>query len=116
MRKLKYKPVVAVDFDGTLIFNKYPILENPNMRLIKYIQKHRNEYTWILWTNRSGDKLQEAIDYMASFGITFDYVNENTIETRLMWGDSRKVWANYYIDDKSATLSRIIYNRIFRRI
>ena len=42
MRKLKYKPVVAVDFDGTLIFNKFPILENPNMRLIKYIQKYRN--------------------------------------------------------------------------
>ena len=57
MRKLKYKPVVAVDFDGTLIFNKYPILENPNMRLIKYIQKHRNEYTWILWTKGVGELL-----------------------------------------------------------
>ena len=112
---MKYKKTIAVDFDGTLIFNKYPILENPNMKLINFIKKHRNEYTWILWTCRSGDKLDEAIEYMKSFGIEFDYVNENRMETIAMFGDSRKVWANYYLDDKNTSLFKIILDRICRR-
>lgn len=112
---MKYKKTIAVDFDGTLVFNKYPALENPNMDLINFIKRYRDEYTWILWTNRTGERLEEAIDYMKSFGVTFDYVNENSRETIEYWGDSRKVWANYYIDDKSIFLLKLKLLRFFGR-
>lgn len=100
------KKVIAVDFDGTLVFNNYPTICNPNMELITYIQDNRDRYTWILWTCRQGTQLKNAIDYMEKkFGIVFDYVNSNTIEHIDAWGDTRKVYADYYIDDRNCHLN-----------
>ena len=92
---------VAVDFDGTLVFNKYPYIENPNMTLINYIKEHRHDYTWILYTCREGVQLKYAVDYMKNeHGIEFDFVNENLPHLIESFGDSRKIWADYYVDDK----------------
>ena len=108
---------IAIDFDGTLIFNKYPALENPNMDLINFILKHRKHYIWVLWTCRSGQMLQEAVDYMKSFGIEFDYVNENRPDAIEEWNnDCRKVWADYYIDDKNISLKQLKNKRIMEWI
>ena len=108
---------IAVDFDGTLIFNKYPALENPNMDLINFILKYRKHYIWVLWTCRSGQMLQEAVDYMKSFGIEFDYVNENRPDAIEEWNnDCRKVWADYYIDDKNISLKQLKNKRIMEWI
>ncbi len=114
---MTYKEVIAVDFDGTLLFNKYPSLDNPNMKLINYIKKHRDEYIWVLWTCRTDALLQEAIEYMRSFGIEFDYINENRPEAiELSNDDSRKIWANYYIDDKNTTLAGLKWTRAKGRL
>lgn len=114
---MTYKQVIAVDFDGTLINNKYPILENPNMELINFILRHRKDYIWVLWTCRSGEMLQDAIDYMKSFDIEFDYVNENRPDAIAKWNnDSRKVWANWYIDDKNITLKQLKRRRFIEWI
>ena len=93
------KKIIAIDFDGTIIKNKYPIIENPDMEVIAFIKRHRRKYIWILWTCRTGERLREAVEYMRdTHGITFDYVNENAVK----WGeDSRKVWADYYLDDRN---------------
>ncbi len=119
MRSENFKKTIAVDFDGTLCFGKWPACEQPNMRLINFILKHRDEYIWILWTNRTGEELENAVKYMHSFGITFDYINSNSYQAkRYFGGDSRKIYANYYIDDRSATLGKVIRDRIldkFRR-
>ena len=119
MRTERYKKTIAVDFDGTLVHGKWPACEDPDMRLIRFILKHRNDYIWILWTSRTGEDLEAAVRYMQTFGITFDYVNENSYQAKTYFGgNARKIWATYYIDDKSATLGKIIRDRIrdrFRR-
>ena len=102
------KPIVAVDFDGTLVLNKYPFCENPNMKLINFIKDHRNEYVWILWTCRHTEQLDMALRYLwDEHGLTFDFVNSNVPWLIDEYGDTRKVYADYYLDDKNTTLEDI---------
>ena len=103
------KPVVAVDFDGTLVFNRYPIISNPNIDLIAFILDHRQQYTWVLWTCRSGSQLKMATDWLKDkYGLVFDYVNENTLQNIDTYGDCRKIWADYYIDDRNCKINECI--------
>lgn len=96
------RKIIAVDFDGTLVINKYPYIENPNYKLIDYIKSYRNNYIWILWTCRYGNQLKLAVDYMKNeHGIEFDYINENAPWMIDKYGDTRKVYADIYIDDKA---------------
>lgn len=103
------KKIIAVEFDGTLVHNIYPTISNPNLALIDFIKAYRNDFVWILWTCRSGSRLSDAVTYMKmKHGIEFDYVNENTTENIDAWGDTRKIAADYYIDDKICDTQRII--------
>lgn len=97
--------IYAVDFDGTLCESVYPGIGEPNMYLINHLIKRRKQGNKvILWTCREGERLQEAIDFCASFGLYFDSVNKNLPEIIEQRGhDSRKVYANVYIDDKAMT-------------
>ena len=105
------KKIVAVDFDGTLIFNHYPTIENPNVSLLTFIKEHRDDFVWILNTARHNGDLGEAIDYLKDeWGIVFDYVNENVPWLIEQYGDCRKVVADYYIDDRNLTLGSCLYD------
>ena len=47
---------IAVDFDGTLCYSKWPELGQPNQALIEYLQEwKRNGNKLILWTCRAGE-------------------------------------------------------------
>lgn len=90
--------IIAVDFDGTIVMHKYPDIgrEVPDaVRVLKRLKEA--EYLLILWTMRSGDKLQEAVDYCASKGISFWGINRNPLQSS--WTDSPKAYAPLYIDD-----------------
>ena len=95
--------IIAVDFDGTLCENAWPGIGEPRQAVIDYVQDaRRNGARLILWTNRSGDKLKEALAWCAEQGIVFDAVNENLSEMiEKFGGDCRKVFANEYIDDRA---------------
>ena len=113
MRNLKDskrpKIIVAVDFDGTLVRNKYPYIENPNVELIDFIKAHRKRVVWILWTCRQGEQLKYATDYLKNtFDLVFDYVNENCKGKIEQYGDTRKVYADVYIDDHNGNTKRIL--------
>ena len=101
------KKVIAIDFDGTLCKNKYPEIGNSNEYLINSlidIQKRDKAYL-ILYTCRTGELLQKAIDWCSNQGLIFDAVNENlecVIEK--FGGDTRKIYADIYIDDKTMCL------------
>lgn len=97
------KSIIAVDFDGTLAFGKWPETKDPNEHLMKWlIQQRIKGNKVILWTNRSGDPLDAAIRFCRVYGLEFDAVNENLPEMIEAYGnDSRKVSADYYIDDRS---------------
>lgn len=101
--------VIAVDFDGTLGFGIYPECGKPNTRLIEWLNWRKAEGdTLILWTCRHGEPLEAAIEWCKDQGLEFDLVNENTPEKIAMYGDTRKVWADYYIDDAHFTSDYIM--------
>lgn len=60
----------------------------------------------ILWTCRVGDKLNEAVVWCYKHGLTFDAINENLPEIIEKFGcDSRKIFANYYLDDRAVEIT-----------
>ena len=56
----------------------------------------------ILWTCRTGSKLINAIKFCEENGIELDAINENLPEMIELFGeDTRKIFADEYIEDKS---------------
>lgn len=95
--------IIAVDFDGTLSLGaRWPELGVANKELFEYLsEKQESGATLILWTCRHDGYLMDAIDWCSSFGLRFDYVNENVPWLIEKYGDCRKVFADVYIDDKN---------------
>jgi hypothetical protein len=94
---------IAVDFDGTLVENRYPEIGKPILFAFEALKKLQQEgHQIILWTYRSGVKLQEAVDFCESKGISFYAVNksypEEEFEEKAM---SRKILADLFIDDRN---------------
>lgn len=100
--------IFAVDFDGVLCENKWPEIGAPleyNLCFIKELRRLGNKV--ILWTCRSGLRLDHAIEWCRERGIEFDAVNENLIEAVVAFGgDTRKIYADYYFDDKAVQMDQ----------
>lgn len=97
--------IIAVDFDGTITLDSpYPITGKPNMNMVNLIKKLQVNNKIILWTCREGKYLEEALNICSSLGIVFDEVNENIDKT----SSSRKIYADYYIDDKAVNVLDIL--------
>jgi hypothetical protein len=96
--------VIAVDFDGTLVKNEYPKIGTPNLATFDLCKKAKeNGMKVILWTCRTGDLLQEAVDFCESRGLVFDAINDNVGEVKAWLGvNPRKIYADLYIDDRSS--------------
>jgi hypothetical protein len=95
--------VYAVDFDGTLCVNEYPEIGAPRSAIIDFIKRRRADGDKIiLWTCRSGRKLADAVEWCVSLGLEFDAINDNLSENIACYNNnSRKVSADYYIDDRN---------------
>lgn len=96
--------VVAVDFDNTIAYTKYPKIIKPLPYAIDVLKFLMNDpYTiLILWTCREKEDLQDALNWLEVHNVRFDYVNENCKELMELYGnDTRKIGADIYIDDKS---------------
>lgn len=95
--------IIAVDFDGTICTDCYPKVGIPNLPLIQLLKEIRAEGAkLILWTCRSGAYLEDAVSYCKVFGLEFDAINDNLPEITQKYGNnSRKIFADVYIDDKS---------------
>ena len=106
-RKLPW--AIAVDFDGTLCENCWPEIGEANEELIDWLVGWRKQGNkLILWTNRCGKTLEQAVEWCKDRGLEFDTVNENLPERVEFFGDDpRKVSADYYSDDESAVLYQI---------
>jgi len=99
--------IIAVDFDGTLVTNKYPDIGEPIAKNITKLKKEmENNAKVILWTNRCGKYLEEAIAFCDLYEIKLAAVNENLPEVIEEWAtDCRKVFAHEYWDDKGVYTS-----------
>lgn len=96
--------IIAVDFDGVLCQNKFPEIGAPNKAMLKYLYSRKLDGDkLILWTCRSGEDLDNAVEWCGKYGLRFDAVNDNLQENIDMYhNNSRKVYANVYIDDQNA--------------
>lgn len=103
-KKLK---TIAIDFDGTIVDNRFPEIGPAIPGAVSAIQKLKNDgHTLILYTCRCGGTLDAAIQWLQKQGILFDYVNTNLPENiKDFGGDTRKIYADFYIDDKSFGVS-----------
>lgn len=100
--------IIAVDFDGTIVSDEFPKIGKPNYGLIRTLRAmQRKGVKLILWTSRNnscemGALLTNAIEACEHFGLKFDAINENISEVKkLTGGDTRKVYADVYLDDHS---------------
>ena len=97
--------IYAVDFDKTLSVGeyKYPDIGRPNIALMAFLKKKREEGNRvILWTCREDNELEIALGWLRNLGMEFDAVNDNVDVMKEAWGNNpRKVFADYYIDDRS---------------
>jgi FMN phosphatase YigB (HAD superfamily) len=99
MRKML---TIAVDFDGTLVENRYPEIGKPILFAFETLRKLQEEgHQIILWTYRSGIKLQEAVEFCESKGIQFYAVNKSYPEEEYEEHLSRKILADFFIDDRN---------------
>ena len=91
--------IIAVDFDGTLQING-----TANVNLIQKLKRAQKQGDIIiLWTCREGQRLAEALLFLQSYNFKPNYVNSNCPEAIIRTKcDSRKIFADVYIDDKSA--------------
>ena len=101
MSKLPY--IIAVDFDGTLVEDKFPEIGKPiekNWELLRKAQQGGAKI--ILWTSRDHERLDDAVKFCNERELYFDAINENLAECRTLFGnDTRKVYANECWEDKA---------------
>ncbi|HET8860996.1 BT0820 family HAD-type phosphatase [Marivirga sp.] len=93
---------IAVDFDGTIVEDRYPGIGKPQLfafETLKALQQQQHQL--ILWTVREGKSLQEAVEFCKKHGVEFYAVNKNFPEEELELGQSRKLNVDYFVDDRN---------------
>lgn len=110
--------IIAVDFDGTIVHDRYPDIGEFRLNAVDVLRKLKSEgYRLILWTCRTGIELARAVSVCAEAGIRFDAINDNLRSevVRYHGSNPRKVGAVLYIDDRGiAPLPE--WNEIYRII
>lgn len=88
--------IYAIDFDNTLAITRFPEIVAPNKKMVAFAKAVKAQgHQIILWTSRAGADLENA-------------VNEPLPEQIKRWGnDTRKIYADYYIDDKNMTIAQV---------
>ena len=93
---------VAVDFDGTIVENAYPAIGKPLLFAFETLKAmQRRGLLLILWTVRSGESLDEAVEFCQQHGVEFYAVNCNYPEETLDNETPRKIEADIFIDDRN---------------
>lgn len=96
------KPILAIDFDGTIVESRYPKIGKPMIFAFETLKKLQNEgFILILWTYRSGEYLDEAVEFCKDHGIEFYAVNKSYPEEEFDDSISRKIAADFFIDDRN---------------
>ena len=97
--------IIAVDFDGVLCKNEFPVIGSPNYDVISGVRELIDRgHEVVLWTTRNGKELQEAVDWCTDRGLHFCSVNEPAPSNEEQYREvyptqSRKIYADVYIDD-----------------
>jgi hypothetical protein len=87
---------IAVDFDGTLVENRFPGIGPPVPGAVQTLRAAtaRGDRL-ILWTCRTGRTLQDAVAWCRKHGLTLAGVNADPKRK-----GGPKLYADLYLDDK----------------
>lgn len=94
--------IIAVDFDGTIVEHRYPAIGKEMLfafATLKALQQKGHKL--ILWTIRTGELLDEAVEFCKANGVEFYAVNKNYPEEQLDEKTSRKLNVDIFIDDRN---------------
>ena len=90
--------IVCVDFDGTCVMHEYPKIGEDIPNAVNVLKRlDENQVKLILWTIRSGEYLQEAVNWFIEREIVIWAVYKNP--NQRFWSKSPKAYAPVYIDD-----------------
>ncbi len=93
---------IAIDFDGTIVEHEFPRIGKEMLFAFATIKElHKKGHKLILWTYRTGDLLEEAVDYCKKNGVEFYAVNKNYPEEQFTEDIARKLIADIFIDDRN---------------
>lgn len=94
--------LIAVDFDGTIVEHRYPEIGKEIPFATDTLKRLiRDGHRLILWTVRTGDLLDEAIEWCHKKGVDFYAVNKNYPEEIIDEHTSRKLKVDLTIDDRN---------------
>ncbi len=94
--------LIAIDFDGTIVENRYPDIGKPMMFAFDTIKKIQEDgHRIVLWTYRTGKRLEEAVEFCKKNGVEFYAVNKNYVEEEYCPDAPRKLKADIFIDDRN---------------
>ena len=92
--------VICIDFDGTCVTNEYPNIGKALPNCVEVLKKlNEKGVDLILLTQRAGKELIDAVEWFREKNIKLYSVNDNPSQNE--WSQSRKVYANLYIDDRA---------------
>lgn len=111
--------IIAVDFDGVIVEDKFPEIGEVDcltVSALKLLQTRGNKL--ILWTSRVDDRLAEALDTCDRVGLKFDAVNSGEPGNLSEYGTNpRKVYADVYIDDHSIGYTKsLLYAWLYKMV
>ena len=94
--------LIAVDFDGTIVEHKFPAIGKERPFAIHTLkQLIADGHRLILWTNRQGELLDEAVAWCHERGIDFYAVNKCYPEETEVFNEPRKIKVDLFIDDRN---------------
>lgn len=94
--------IIAIDFDGTITDDTpYPDTGKIREEALEYIPKlHDLGHILILWTSRSDAGILDAKRTLERADLLKYFWGVNT-NYEFFYGDSRKIYADVYFDDKA---------------
>jgi len=96
------KLIIAIDFDGTIVDDAYPKIGKTRLFAFETLKRLQDDgHRLILWTYRSGLRLEEAVKFCEDNGIQFYAVNKSFPEEQFDYTKSRKIYADLFIDDRN---------------
>lgn len=100
--------IICVDFDGTCVTHEYPKVGKDigAQPVLKKLVEQGHKL--VLFTMRSGEGLQDAVDWFKHHDIPLYGVNVNP--TQSQWTESPKAFGNLYIDD-AALGTPLVYHK-----
>lgn len=108
------KLYIAIDFDGTVVEDKYPKIGELKPLVKETINKQVEDgHKVIISSCRSGKDEMLAFEFLLEMGIRFHCFNNNHPDLISKYrNDCRKIGADLYIDDKSVFCNEIDWQEI----